>query len=108
MIRISSRFYRGSTRNTSSVRKGASVATTSYAGSPFAYGGTMYQFSYLPLLGTGRIWRVGNRYETEKGYRTDQRELDRSYDPYENPQPPDLGPPPEYPFQDFNYGDVYG
>ena len=102
MIKISSRFYSVSTRNSSSVRKGASVTTTSYAGSPFAYGGTMYQFSYASLLGTGRIWRVGNKYETRGINRVDDRELERPYPgPYDEPE---TGLPPEYPFHEFNYG----
>ena len=94
MIRISSRYYSGSTRTTITLRRVATVTTTSYAGSPFAYGG--------PLYGDKGAFTLPNRdYDRDRPLPERDRDMSDWLNPYNEPETP---MPPEYPFHEFNYG----
>jgi len=118
MIRASSRFYSGSTMKSSSkmsVSKGAPRVTTITSGSPYSYGRSLYNFDLKKEIASnvyvngrlvgGRAYRVYRSSPTQSG-RKDTRELEKEYP--NRFDEPEVGPPPEWPFQDFNYGDVYG
>ncbi len=100
-----------------SVSKGAPRVTTITSGSPYSYGRSLYNFDMKKEIASnvyvngklvgGKAYRVRTYAgPTENSGRPEIRELDRVLpNKYDEPE---VGPPPEWPFHDFNYGDVYG
>lgn len=116
------KFYSGSTMKSISkisVSKGAPRVTTISTGSPYSYGRSLYNFDLQKELSSnvyvngrlvgGKAFRV-YKSSPNQSDRKDTRELEKDYSDWANKYAvePEQGPPPEYPFHDFNYGDVYG